>query len=252
MKQLFYIGALSALLLTACGEEKSEPKEEKPVTAETKEKEQKEEKVISDVPEYKIEEDNFGKGMWRVTLSTPSTDKKDLKALVEETKKLASDKYKDVSSIWVNIKTENSVANTYAATAKVALDEKGKATTGLNEIGVFEVNYNVGEAHETTATDLPQSNADYTADDILKAFQEAGLSTTEPRDNSHNCVKLECTKLITTEDVSIYEWPSVEKAQEVSAKKFGDAQVGTIIIRMNNKEIDIQKYIDVMNNVVNK
>ncbi|XRD24033.1 hypothetical protein AABM34_16725 [Lysinibacillus fusiformis] len=45
---------------------------------------------------------------------------------------------------------------------------------------------------------------------------------------------------------------SVEKAQEVSAKKFGDAQAGTIIIRMNNKELDIQKYIDAMNSVVNK
>ncbi|MCM0624507.1 hypothetical protein M5J14_08200 [Lysinibacillus sp. OL1_EC] len=190
--------------------------------------------------------------MWKVTLSTPSTDEKELKALVEETKNLAAEKYEDVSSIWVNIKTEDSVANTYAATAKVALDEKGKATTGLDELGVFEFNYNVGETHETTAADLPQSNVDYTADDILKAFQDAGLSAIEPRDNSHNCVKLECTKLITSEDVSIYKWPSVEKAQEVSAKKFGDAQVGTIIIRMNNKELDIQKYIDVMNNVVNK
>ncbi|WP_217580440.1 hypothetical protein [Lysinibacillus sp. GbtcB16] len=248
MKKLFYIGALSAFLLAACGEEEVKPKEEKPVA----EEKQQDEKVTSGVPEYKIEEDNFGKGMWKVVLSTPSTDEKELKALVEEMKNLAAEKYEDVSSIWVNIKTEGSVANTYAATAKVALDEKGKATTGLDELGVFEFNYNVGETHETTTADLPQSNADYTADDILKAFQNVGLSTTEPRDNSQNCVKLECTKLITTEDVSIYEWPSVEKAQEVSAKKFGDAQAGTIIIRMNNKELDIQKYIDAMNSVVNK
>lgn len=249
MKKLFLLGAMSALLLAACGEEKAEkPKEEKPVV----EEKQQVEKETKALPDYKIEEDDFGKGMWKVTLSTPSTDEKELKALVEETKNLAAEKYENVSSIWVNIKTADSVANTYAATAKVALDEKGKATTGLNEIGVFEFNYNVGETHETSAEDLPQSNANYTADDILKAFQDAGLSTTEPRDNSHNCVKLECTKLITTEDVSIYEWPSVEKAQEVSAKKFGDAQAGTIIIRMNDKSLDIQKYVDAMNNVVNK
>ncbi|MED4699604.1 hypothetical protein P9436_11115 [Lysinibacillus capsici] len=244
MKKLFYIGALSTLLLVACGEA------EKPIP-EDKTIEYPKQSDKNAVPKYKIEEDDFGKGMWKVTLSTSSTDEKELKALVEETKNLAVEKYEDVSSIWVNIKTEGSVANTYAATAKVALDEKGKATTGLDEVGVFEFNYNVGETHETTAADLPQSNVDYTADDILKAFQDAGLSTTEPRDNSHNCVKLECTKLITTEDVSIYEWPSLEKAEEVSTKKFGDAQVGTIIIRLNNKELDIQRYIDAMNNVIN-
>jgi len=42
MKKLFYIGAMSALLLAACGEEETKPKEEKPVTTETKDK--KEEK----------------------------------------------------------------------------------------------------------------------------------------------------------------------------------------------------------------
>lgn len=34
MKKLFYIGALSALLLTACGEEEAAPKEEAPVSEE--------------------------------------------------------------------------------------------------------------------------------------------------------------------------------------------------------------------------
>lgn len=229
-------------------EEKNKIKEaEEKVATEQK---VKNEKAIN-VPKYKIEEDNFGKGMWRVTLSTPSTDEKELKALVEETKKLAKDKYKDVSSIWVNVKTENSVANTYSAMAKVALDDKGKAATGLNEIDVFEFKYNVDETHKTTKADLKQSTASYSAEDILKAFQDAGLPTTDSRDNSHNCISLECTTLITTEDVSIYEWPSVEKAQEVRAKKFGDAQVGTIIIRMNNKSLDIQPYIDVLNSIIN-
>ncbi|MFE3573467.1 hypothetical protein [Lysinibacillus sp. NPDC059133] len=87
-------------------------------------------------------------------MSTPSTDEKELRALVEQTKKLAKDKFKNVSSIWVNVKTENSVANTYSAMAKVALDDKGKATTGLNEIGVFEFKYNVDETHKTSTYDI--------------------------------------------------------------------------------------------------
>ncbi len=41
MKKLFYIGALSAFLLAACGEDKAKPKEEKPVSAETEQKQEK-------------------------------------------------------------------------------------------------------------------------------------------------------------------------------------------------------------------
>lgn len=321
MKKILFIGALSALLLTACGEEETatitpdefkkletgmsteevkeivggKPKnpdakesddllltfdydgengvdkessvslifkdgklntiiedgliEEKVETA-AKPNEEKPEKKITNVPKYKIEKDDFGKGMWRVTLSTPSTDEKELKKLVEETKKLALDKYKDVSSIWVNIKTENSVANTYAATAKVALDDKGKAATGLSKIGVFEFKYNVDETHKTSKDDLQKSNVSYNADDVLKAFQNAGLSTPEPRDNSHNCVDLGCTKVITTEAVSIYEWPSEEKAKEVFGKKFGTYQVGTIIIRMNDSSLDATTYNKAVDSIV--
>lgn len=247
MKKIFFIGALSAFLLAGCGNDEPTTKEDKTVV----EKTQEDEKVTSVVvPEYKIEKDEFGKGMWRVTLSTPSTDEKELKTLIEETKKLASDKYKDVSSIWVNVKTENSVANTYAATAKVALDDKGKAATGLNEIGVFEFKYNVDETHKTSKDDLQKSNVSYNADDVLKAFQNAGLSTPEPRDNSHNCVDLGCTKVITTEAVSIYEWPSEEKAKEVFGKKFGTYQAGTIIIRMNDSSLDATTYNKAVDSIV--
>lgn len=42
---------------------------------------------------------------------------------------------------------------------------------------------------------------------------------------------LGCTKLITTEAVSIYEWPTESKAKEVH--KFYDYQSGPITIRFN-------------------
>lgn len=50
MKKLFYIGALSAFLLAACGEEEATPKEEKPVA----EEKQQDEKANSDVPNTKL------------------------------------------------------------------------------------------------------------------------------------------------------------------------------------------------------
>lgn len=40
MKKLFYVGALSALLLTACGEEKAAPKEEAPASEQAEVKEE--------------------------------------------------------------------------------------------------------------------------------------------------------------------------------------------------------------------
>ena len=79
MKKLFYIGALSTLLLVACGEVKKPIPEDKTI-------EYPKQSDKNAVPKYKIEEDDFGKGMWKVTLSTSSTDEKELKALVEETK----------------------------------------------------------------------------------------------------------------------------------------------------------------------
>lgn len=202
--------------------------------------------------EYSIEEERIGGSIWYVTLSTPLTKEKDLRKLVELTKDLADAKDEKIDSIFVKINIKDSLAKSYAADGKVALSDIGLAQTGLKKVNKYEFNYNVREEHLTSKDDLKQSSEKYSARDALKAFQNAGLPTTDSRDNSHNCVKLECTTLITTEDVSIYEWPSVEKAQEVHAKSFGDAQVGTIIIRMNNNALDVQEYIAVLEKVINK
>lgn len=223
------------------------------------EKETEEEKAAREAKDaeenkldYTIQEEKISGSIWYVTLSTSLTEENDLRKLVESTSGLAKAKKEKIDSIFVKVNIKDSLAKSYAATGKVALSDMGLVQTKLKIINDYEFKYLVTEEHLTSKDDLKQSNESYSAEDILKAFQDAGLPTTDSRDNSHNCVDLECTTLITTEDVSIYEWPSVEKAQEVRAKKFGDAQVGTIIIRMNNKSLDIQKYIDVMNNVVNK
>ncbi|WP_068983671.1 hypothetical protein [Lysinibacillus xylanilyticus] len=223
------------------------------------EKETEEEKAAREAKDaeenkldYTIQEEKISGSIWYVTLLTSLTEENDLRKLVELTSDLAKSKKEKIDSIFVKVNIKNSLAKSYAATGKVALSDMGLIQTKLKIINNYEFKYLVTEEHLTSKDDLKQSNESYSAEDILKAFQDAGLPTTDSRDNSHNCVDLECTTLITTEDVSIYEWPSVEKAQEVRAKNFGDAQVGTIIIRMNNKSLDIQKYIDVMNNVVNK
>lgn len=238
-----------ALIITPVTEETNTP--DKPETSVSKEDEETKNNSEKDNLDYVIEEERINGSIWHVTLATSLTEKDDLRKLVESTSDLAKSKETKIDSIFVKVKIKDSLAKTYAADGKVALSNIGLAQTGLDKINEFEFNYNVKEEHLTTKEDLKQSTESYSAEDILKAFQNAGLPTTDSRDNSHNCIDLECTTLITTEDVSIYEWPSVEKAQEVSAKSFGDAQVGTIIIRMNNKSLDIQPYIDVLNSVIN-
>ncbi|MGP4041904.1 hypothetical protein ACTWP4_18680 [Gracilibacillus sp. D59] len=96
-------------------------------------------------------------------------------------------------------------------------------------------------------------------DDVLTAFEEAGLSVPEPRDNNHNCDDLGCTALKTTEAVSIYQWPSEDEAKK-NAEYF-DYQSGTFTIRFNKShtadgeieyqpEPDKQSYKDVLDELV--
>lgn len=56
MKKLLFIGAMSALLLAACGEDEAKQNEEKPVVAEAKEKEEKKEPATITIEQY---ESNF-------------------------------------------------------------------------------------------------------------------------------------------------------------------------------------------------
>lgn len=256
-KRWWFIGiiALVVIGLIFPTDEKEEVKKPGNNEAEVQAKEETGTKEIikGNKLEYTIEEEKVSGSIWYVTLATSLTEEKDLRELVELTKDLATDKTEKIDSIFVKVNIKDSLAKSYAADGKVALSNKGLAQTGLEKINVYEFDYKVNEEHLTSKADLKQSNESYNAQDILKAFQNAGLPTTDSRDNSHNCIKLECTTLITTEDVSIYEWPSVEKAKQIQDEySFGSAQVGSIIIRMNNKSLDVQKYIDVLNGVVNK
>lgn len=207
----------------------------------------------SNVPEYEIQEENIQGSIWNVVLLTATTDEKQITELIKHTATLAEAKSEKIDAIFAKVNIKDSLAKSYAAAGKVALSDFGLAQTGLNKVNDFEIDINLDEEHLTTKDDLVQSDVPYSSQDILEAFQAAGLPTTDARDNSHNCISLECTSVITTEDVSIYEWPSEEIAKQVHTEKgFGDAQVGTIIIRMNNKNLELNDYVDVLKNFTQK
>lgn len=186
---------------TEGSESADKSKDGEKVETSAKEEETKENKL-----DYTIQEERVDGSIWYVTLLTPLTEEKDLRELVESTSDLAKDKDEKIDSIFVKVNIKDSLAKSYLADGKVALSNKGIAQTGLDKIGEYEFDYKVTEEHLTTKADLKQSTESYSAEDILKAFQDAKLPTTDSRDNSHNCISLECTTLITTEDVSIYEW----------------------------------------------
>ena len=248
MKKLIFNAALVLSLgLAACSEDEK-------TTPDSDTTDEQTEAIVDeskDEAAFSIQEENIKGSIWNVILLTKDTDEDKLKAHMQSTLDLAKSKAEKIDSIFVKVNIEDSLAKFYAASGKVALSDLGLTQTGLKNKNEFEFNFSIKDEHFVSKEDLPQSTESYSAQTVLEAFQNAGLPTTDSRDNSHKCVELECTTLITTEDVSIYEWPSVEKAEQTQSEyTFGDAQAGTIIIRMNNKELDAQPYIDALNQVV--
>ncbi len=127
-----------SLGLAGCGDDLSK---EAPVEKKTEQKTGK--KEMTSVPNYTIEEEHIDGSIWYVTLLTPSTSEEELNALVEHTAELAKKESLIIDSIFVKVKTKDSVAKSYAATGKVALSNRGKAQTGLADTNKFEFEYYV-------------------------------------------------------------------------------------------------------------
>ncbi|TDL82090.1 hypothetical protein [Peribacillus frigoritolerans] len=101
-------------------------------------------------------------------------------------------------------------------------------------------------------TAVTESPSKYTADDVLSAFKDANLSVIDPRDNTSKQCKsdgLNCTQLITTEDVSIYLWPSEELAGK-NASSFSH-QSGAFTIRFNKPQSPEDEYIKAIDALIN-
>lgn len=251
---LYLFGGAVAGIASLAGVKAPEPSTEKEATAE----QQPAKKTEPQLPEYSIVE-SHGSSTWYVTLETEETSEDKLRQLVEHTRELAKEQEEKVDSIFVYVMKKNSPSKNYIATGRLALnDSKGTAQTGL-DVDETDFTYSYKESDHTP---LPEGKNTVTADTVLSAFEKAGVSVPEARDNSHNCSDLGCVKLITTEAVSIHEWPDEAKAKEVYAKGFGDYQAGAITIRFNeshNADGSIEyepkpskeAYIETLNSLLN-
>lgn len=248
MKKLIYLLAAASIVLAACSSDTASTNEE--LNQETIEQKQETNKI----PEYEISEERFDDaGIWYLTLSTSTRNKEDLETLVTHIKELAKKHEKKVESSFIRIYA-NDDSKDFLASGKFALSNKGLVQTGLEKTNEIEFEYKVPKGEENSGSKkvaAPQHDGP-TADEVLAAFKNASLPVPNDRDNSRNCVDLECTKLITTDTVSIYEWPTTEKAKQVQDEyNFGTHQAGPIIIRMNDKNLDSAAYINELDKLVN-
>lgn len=88
-----------------------------------------------------------------------------------------------------------------------------------------------------------------TADDVIAAFRQAGLSVPNPRDNTaQNCSSLKCEKLITTDSYSVHQWPSEAAADTWASSSMVMTTLveGTVTVRFitggSAKEVDPEPY----------
>ena len=122
-------------------------------------------------------------------------------------------------------------ADNRLANAKFAVGALGAARTGL-AAGQLEFEPVAGSQCPVV---LPSAVPDaLTAEQVVDAFTAAGLPATDPRDNSGNCKQVGCVQLITTDDVSAYQFPDPESASKW-ATGLGESSYmkGLIVLRFN-------------------
>ncbi|MFD6568537.1 hypothetical protein [Micromonospora profundi] len=70
-----------------------------------------------------------------------------------------------------------------------------------------------------------------TAEQVVAAFDKAGLPVLNARDNSGNCAALGCTHLLTTDAISVYVFPDAASAQKYAeTAAIGVHQAGTVVL----------------------
>lgn len=225
---------------------------EKVIAEQEKEEAEKEEVAVENeatLPNYEIIEENLADaGIYYVTLATDSKSEEEIEVLIRHSVSLANEKDDEVNAIHVSIK-QLGVENANIARGKIALTNKGLAQTGLTEVPEVEIEYMLDSIVEITES--AESESSYTADDVVQAFEENGLSVPDPRDNTKNiCNGMECTQLVTTDTVSIYQWVDVATAEEMLNDGFGSFQAETFTLRFN-EEVDEASYNEVLMSLVN-
>lgn len=174
----------------------------------------------------------------------------DLQRIVAELQRSHADQ-EDGYFVRINCSTGGtSGADNRLANAKFAVGPLGAARTGLGE-GQLEFKVVAGATCPVTLPSAAEGAV--SAGRVIDAFAAAGLPVNAPRDNSGKCQSLGCSTLITTDDVSVYEFPDA-----ASAGKWADAladsgyRSGLIVLRFNlggsdrTDPADIPKYRDVL------
>ena len=202
------------------------------------------------VPNFEIiDEELSDVGIYKVTLETDSTDEKEIESLIRHTVTLANDKETEVNSINVAVR-QMDVKALNIATGRIALTNKGLAQTGFTEVPEVEINLILENIVDPTTID--ESVSAYTADDVVEVFQNEGLSLVDPRDNTDKqCGEgnMPCSQLITTEDVSIFLWPTEEEAASIG-EEYHDYSAGFFTLRFNEPLSSEEEYKSVLNELV--
>lgn len=89
------------------------------------------------------------------------------------------------------------------------------------------------KADPAPQTAAPISVSAPTADQAIAAFRSAGLSVPNMRDNTEgNCRTIKCTRLISTDSYSVYEWPDdAAAARWAAASGMRVARANRVVVR---------------------
>lgn len=138
------------------------------------------------------------------------------------------------------------------ANAKFAVGRIGAARTGLDD-GAREVT--MVEDRKCPPDPLSTASAGaVTARQVVDAIIAAGLSARKPRDNSEsNCRDLGCVQLITTEDVSVYQFPDAGPAARMASTSLVTAyQNGPIVLVFHDAETPDPRYRSVLDQLMTR
>lgn len=155
----------------------------------------------------------------------------DLRRIVADLQQRHADQ-EDGYFVRINCSTGGtSGADNRLANAKFAVGPLGAARTGLDE---GKVDFEIVDGAQCPVILPSAAGGAVSAGQVIDAFAAAGLPVNAPRDNSGKCQSLGCSTLITTDDVSVYQFPDAE-----SAGKWADAladsgyRSGSIVLRFN-------------------
>lgn len=114
------------------------------------------------------------------------------------------------------------------ATGTYAVGSKGEAVTDLDD-GDASFKQNEGR----TCPVVPPKDTTKTPDleSVVRAFIKAGLPAANPRENTGGCVDLGCSRLVTTDELSLYTFGTA-KDRAAYVEAFGDdvAAVGPVVL----------------------